>query len=272
MPELPEVERYRRLAELALGRRVVSVEAPDPWYLKGGLTGPLVTAALVGRELTGARRIGKLLLLDTGAAGDAGLGPGTPAGPTLGLRFGMTGRLMVDGRAGVEALLRSSPAPRADWERFSLRFPDGGALAIQDPRRLGGVELDPDEARLGPDVMGLRAARLGDALAGSAAPLKARLLDQSRIAGVGNLLADEALWRAGLAPGRPAGGLSAAELRRLHRHLVATVEDLTRRGGSHTGDLLPARRPGGRCPKDGAELSRATIGGRTTWWCPRHQH
>lgn len=101
--------------------------------------------------------------------------------------------------------------------------------------------------------------------------MKARLLDQARVAGVGNLIADEVLWRAGIDPGREAGSLTAAELRRLHRHLRATLDDLLERGGSHTGDVYRSRTPGGTCPKDGTPMVRRTIGGRTTWSCPRHQ-
>lgn len=115
-------------------------------------------------------------------------------------------------------------------------------------------------------LAGLRAA-----LGTSTAPLKARLMNQAHVAGVGNLLADEALWRAGLDPRRAARDLSDAEVRRLHKHLRATVSELSARGGSHTGDLRIHRAPGGRCPKDGAELERGTVGGRTTWWCPKHQ-
>jgi formamidopyrimidine-DNA glycosylase len=101
--------------------------------------------------------------------------------------------------------------------------------------------------------------------------LKARLLDQGRVAGVGNLIADEALWRAGLDPARPAGSLTPAETRRLHKHLRATVEELLERGGSHTGDVFHARNPEGRCPRDGTPMIRRTVGGRTTWSCPTHQ-
>ena len=255
MPELPEVEAYRRLAERALGRRIVTVDAPDAWYLKAGAS----PAALVGRRFTAARRIGKLLLLDT------------DGGPTLGLRFGMTGRLLVDGTAGVDSLLYSSNRALEAWDRFAVRFEDGGDLRMRDPRRLGGVLLDPDEAVLGPDAVTLTVAQLRTVLAGSSAPLKARLMDQGRLAGIGNLLADEALWRAGLAPTRAAGSLSAAEVRRLHRHLVGTVADLMGRGGSHTGDLMGERMPGGVCPKDGTPLRRDTVGGRTSWWCPAPQ-
>jgi formamidopyrimidine-DNA glycosylase len=255
VPELPEVEAYRRLAEKALGRRIVAVDAPDAWYLKGGAS----PAVLVGHRFTTARRIGKLLLLDT------------DDGPTLGLRFGMTGRLLVDGTAGVDSLLYSSNRGLDAWDRFAVRFEDGGDLRVRDPRRLGGVLLDPDEALLGPDAVTLTVAQLRTALAGSSAPLKARLMDQARLAGIGNLLADEVLWRAGLAPTRAAGSLSAAEVRRLHRHLVGTVADLMGRGGSHTGDLMGERMSGGVCPKDGTPLRRDTVGGRTTFWCPTHQ-
>ena len=260
MPELPEVEAYRRLAEeRALGRRVRRVLAPDDWFLKRGLTAAAARRALKGRTFVAARRTGKLLLLDT----DGG-------GPTLGLRFGMTGRLIVDGSAGVDQLLYSSLRDETAWDRFAVRFDDGGDLRVRDPRRLGGVELDPDEARLGVDALAVRPAELG-ALLRSTAPLKARLMDQSRIAGIGNLLVDEMLWRAGLDPARPAGSLEPVEVRRLHRHLRGTVEDLIERGGSHTGDLQPARVPGGTCPRDGTPLLRRTVGGRTTWSCPAHQ-
>jgi formamidopyrimidine-DNA glycosylase len=256
VPELPEVEAYRRLAERALGRRIVAVNAPDQWYLKGGAD----PSTLVGRTFTDCRRIGKLLLLDT-----------DDDGPTLGLRFGMTGRLLVDGEAGVDRLLYTSDRVLDAWDRFAVRFEDGGGLRVRDPRRLGGVLLDPDVAAMGPDAATVTLGQLRRCLADSTAPLKARLMDQARLAGIGNLLADEALWRAGLAPIRPAGSLTAAELRRLHRHVVGTVESLGGRGGSHTGDLMPERRPGGACPKDGTPLRRDTVGGRTTWWCPRHQ-
>jgi formamidopyrimidine-DNA glycosylase len=260
VPELPEVEAYRRIAERALHRHIAGVDAPDDWYLKRGLDAEVVRAALVGREFTAARRIGKLLLLDV-----------SDDGPVLGLRFGMTGRLLVDGAAGVDKLLYSSHQELERFDRFMVRFADGGDLRMRDPRRLGGVELDPDEGRLGPDALSLTPAALRGALAGSEAPLKARLMDQARIAGVGNLIADEALWRAGLSPVRAAGSLTPAELRRLHKHLTGTVVDLIERGGSHTGDFLPARVPGGTCPRDGTPLRRETVGGRTTFWCPRHQ-
>lgn len=260
MPELPEVESYRRLAAAsALGRPISSVRASDAWYLKRGTVGEAVAAALVGRRFVASRRRGKLMMLDT------------DDGTVLGLRFGMSGRLLVDGEAGVDRLLYGRPGTHPRHHRFAVVFGDGGSMVVSDPRRLGGVELDPDVSRLGPDALGVTLAQLRDALAGTEVALKARLLDQSRLAGVGNLIADEVLWRAGLSPLRPAGALPASALRRLHTHLTAGLEDLIERGGSHTGDLMPHRRTGGLCPRDGSALVRSTVGGRTTWWCPKHQ-
>lgn len=259
MPELAEVEYYRRLAETALGREIAGVDAPDAWFLKGGLTGVALRRALVGRTFDCARRIGKLLLLDTN-------------GPVVGLRFGMTGVLLVDGSRGVDDLRYSSPRDEPAWDRVTFRFTGGGDLRIRDPRRLGAVLLDPDESSLGADAATATLAELRTALGASTAPLKARLMDQSRLAGVGNLAADEILWRAGLDPARPAGSLTTDEQRRLHRHLRTTFADLLARGGSHTGRLQEHRVPGGRCPRDGAELERRTIGARTTWSCPQHQN
>lgn len=259
MPELPEVEAYRRLAEDALERPIKAVHAPDAWFLKGATTARALRSALVGEVIVAARRRGKLLLLDVGDTA------------VLGVHFGMTGRLVVDERAGVDRLEYSSQRDEPAWDRFVLRFADGGQLRVNDARRLGGVHLDPDEEKLGPDALTLRPAELVGVLEGSAAPLKARLLDQSRIAGIGNLLGDEVLWRAGLDPARPAGSLSSTEMRRLHRHLVGTIEELSRRGGSHTGDLQAERHRLGVCPRDGTPLLRRTVGGRTTFSCPRHQ-
>jgi formamidopyrimidine-DNA glycosylase len=96
-------------------------------------------------------------------------------------------------------------------------------------------------------------------------------MDQARVAGVGNLVADEVLWRACLDPARPAGNLTAQETRRLARVLRSTLADLLRRGGSHTGDLMPERQAGGRCPRDATPLVRRRVGGRTTWSCPACQ-
>lgn len=256
-----EVETYRRQAERVVGRTVATVDAPDAWYLKGCEAGE-VAAAVSGRTVTGARRRGKLLVLDFDGPGEGG---------RLGLRFGMTGRLVVDGAAEIERLEYSSDRDDPEWDRFALHFTDGSDLRMRDPRRLGGVALDPDEDSLGVDALAAGPDDLARALGASRAPLKARLMDQARLAGIGNLLADEILWRAALDPARPAGGLGEDELASLHRALGEVLADLAARGGSHTGDVRQAAALDGLCPRDGAALVRRQVGGRTTVSCPVHQ-
>jgi len=260
MPEILEVEVYRRLSEEAVGREIASIVVADPHCLTRQTPRGL-RSALVGRRFVAARRIGKLMVLDTD-------------GPSVGMRFGMTGGLVLDDRAAIDRLLYSAGRYSDQWVRCVFGFKDGGALSFHDPRRFGRVELGPDESVLGPDALTLTKAQLRRALAAGRPPgpaLKARLLDQSAIAGIGNLLADEILWRAGLSPTRPSGALDDQELARLHRTITTTLRQLGTRGGSHTGDLMAERHPGGHCPKDGVELVGAAVGGRTTWWCPHHQ-
>lgn len=258
MPEGIEIEIYRRAADGAVGRTISEVIAPDDYFLKH-TTAEELTAALMGGVVTSTGRRGKLMLL--GVDGEQA---------ALGLRFGMTGRLILDGAAPIDKLEYSSGRDDPAWDRLALRLDDGGLLRINDPRRLGGVELAPDLTALGIDFLDATPARLRGQL-DSAVALKARLLDQKRIAGIGNLIADETLWRAGLDPARAARSLSHEEVKKLSRVLRSTVKILFARGGSHTGDLQEHRHREGRCPKDGALLDRRTIGGRTTFSCPQHQ-
>lgn len=265
MPEILEVETYRQQAAEVVGRTIVGVDAPDAWFVKG--TEPAdVVATVTGRRVLAARRRGKLLVLDLGDDGGA-----DDDVVRLGLRFGMTGRLIVDGAAAIDRLEYSSDRDDPAWDRFALHFGDGSELRLRDPRRLGGVSLEPDEDRLGPDALTMTRPELTRALGASAAPLKARLLDQSRVAGIGNLLADEILWRAGLDPTRPAGALHPDEVTSLCEAVHDVLVDLTHRGGSHTGDLRQAAALDGLCPRDGVPLVRRQVGGRTTVSCPSHQ-
>jgi formamidopyrimidine-DNA glycosylase len=260
MPELVEVELYRRMAQPLVGATVSSVDVADSRFLRGasGAGGAAAFgSALSGRTLTGTDRIGKLLLVHTD-------------GPTLGLRFGMTGVLGVDGDDGLDELVYGPSRRDPAWVRLRI-VTTAGELFVRDPRILGSAELDPDTGALGPDATTITAGQLAAALRGSRTAVKARLLDQRRVAGVGNLIADEVLWRASLAPQRPAGSLTPPEVRRLHRHVRSTVADLLERGGSHLGRMTDQRRAGGCCPLDATPLQRATVGGRTSWWCPAHQ-
>ncbi len=277
MPELPEVETARSALEhAALGRRIVEVDDSDRYTCRPHPDGE-IRAALLGRELTGAFRRGKSLWCTT-----SGIGEGTTPGPVLGLHLGMSGHLLISDPAGVVtdggdwmngryAKAEATGKDLTRWDRFGLRFADGGALRFFDPRRLGRVRLDPNVDALGPDAATVSAQEFVTRIARSKAPVKARLLDQSVIAGVGNLLADEIFWQARIAPTRPADELSSTELTTLHRAVHTTVAAAIEHGGSHTGTFIEFRGPARRCPRCGAELARATVGGRTTWWCPVDQ-
>ncbi len=257
MPELIEIERYRRLAEGVIGRRIRSVDV-DPLAVAPRPPTEIV-ARLVGHVAVATRRVGKLLIVDLDDGG------------ALGLRFGMTGRLLLDGIAGLDDLRYGSNRENPQWDRFRADLDDGGTLVVRDPRRLGRVELDPDLTRLGPDAATIGADALGRALDGTTSPLKARLLDQRRIAGLGNLLVDEVCWRSGVDPARPAGELGRTDVVRLARSVRTTIADLDRRGGSHLGDLQPARDGRTGCPRCGGPVQRRRIGGRTTISCPTDQ-
>jgi formamidopyrimidine-DNA glycosylase len=246
VPELPEAERARLQIEKVLGREIVAVDDRDSYVSRPHAPGE-IAAALTGRRLTAAHRRGKFLWAET----DGG-------GPELGLHLGMSGRIVLD----------EEPV---GWDRFALEFADGTRMALRDKRRLGRAVIEPDFSHVGPDAAEVSRAEFRRRIGRGSAPLKARLLDQKAIAGVGNLLADEILWRARLSPRRPTGSLSEPELDLLRRELRAAVRSAIRRGGAHTGDLNPHRERGGHCPRCGAELCRATIGGRTTYWCPVEQ-
>jgi formamidopyrimidine-DNA glycosylase len=247
MPELPEAERARRQLERVVGRQIVAVDDRDTYVCRPHAPGE-IAAALTGHRLTDTHRRGKFLWAET------------DGGPMLGLHLGMAGSLTVD----------EAPAPR-NWDRFVLDFEDGGRLALRDKRRLGRAVLEPDFSRVGPDAAEVGRDEFRRRVGRGTAPLKARLLDQSVISGIGNLLADEILWRARLGPRRVPDQLTTGELDRLRRSTRAAMRDAIRLGGAHTGHLIPHREREGRCPRCGTPLERATIGGRTTFWCPACQ-
>jgi formamidopyrimidine-DNA glycosylase len=260
MPEILEVESYRLLADRVVGERVRRGWADD--FAAKKLTSPSAWArAVKGLTIVATARRGKLLVLETD-------------GVDLGVRFGMTGVLLLDGEAGIEGLFYGPHTYRSEWVRGGLEFVSGSRLVLHDPRRLARFEIDPDLDEMGPDALSITTREFDRALEsarGDGPAVKARLLDQSAIAGVGNLLADEALFRAGIDPRTPIGRIDSARRRKLHSALRQTTRTLGRRGGSHTGDHMIARFPGAVCPRDGATMSMATIGGRTTYWCPAHQ-
>ena len=254
VPEVLEVELTRRGMLGLAGEQVGTVERTDPLVVAEG-----VDAMIRGATVTGFDRRGKQLVL-------------VSDGPSVGIHLGMTGRVLLDDISTIGELAYGSRDDHPQWDRWALVFRSGRRLRLHDPRRLARVVLDPDLARLGPDALTLRRADLAGALHRRRAPLKAVLLDQQAIAGLGNMIVDEVLWWAGLDPHRVAGELPDEEVADLHTHLRRRLPVMLRRGGSHTGTLSPAVRMHlGPCPRDGSQLARSVVGGRTTVWCPDHQ-
>jgi formamidopyrimidine-DNA glycosylase len=273
MPELPEVETIRRrLAPLLEGATIEDAEIVDP-LLTRPVDPALVANALVGERIAAVERRGKYLLWRLGS------------GRTLVVHLRMTGSL------------RHAPAgnlPDDAYLRATLALDTGARLGYRDVRRFGTWELlDADHvrpylaARLGPEPRSssFTAGRLAGLMEGRRAPVKAFLLDQRRIAGVGNIYADEALWRARIHPLRPAGSLDRAEVARLHRALRAALrKGIELRGSTLSTYVTPDGDTGGMqhefhvygrlgepCDRCGRPIERIVVGGRGTWFCPHCQ-
>jgi formamidopyrimidine-DNA glycosylase len=246
MPELPEVERARQTLESALGRTIVAVDDRDSYVCRPHPPGEL-NAALTGHTLASAHRRGKFMWLET------------DDGPALGLHLGMAGRIVVD------------PEDSSRWDRFALEFADGGRLVLRDKRRLGRAVLNPNFSHVGPDAAEVGREDFRRLIGAGRTPIKARLLNQRAISGIGNLLADEILWQARISPLRSTAELTTDDLDELRRELRAAVRSAIRKGGAHTGRFIQARGPDGVCPRDGHALARGRVGGRTSYWCPACQ-
>jgi formamidopyrimidine-DNA glycosylase len=244
MPELPEAERARQKLESVLGRRIAAVDDRDTYVCRPHAPGEIADA-LVGHELASAHRRGKFLWLDTAD------------GPVLGLHLGMAGQIVLEG-----------PGEHPRWDRFAVEFDDGTRFALRDKRRLSRAFLNPDFTHVGPDAAVVGREDFRRRIGAGRAPVKARLLDQHAISGVGNLLADQALWQARIAPQRRVSELSVEDLDRLRRALRSAVRSAIRKGGAHTGNFIAARGREGVCPRFGHPLERGVVGGRTTYWCP----
>ncbi len=272
VPELPEVETIRRdLDPLVAGRRITAVDV-DPGtlgLLAGGVPLEALQAVLVGRTVTGVGRRGKYLLF------------GLDDGRTFVAHLRMTGRIVW----------RDSAAPPEPYERARLTLDDGHDLRWSDLRKFGTWRVVDDPAdvvgKLGPepieDAFTLKAFR--EALAGRTAPVKAVLLDQRRMSGLGNIYVDEALFEARVRPDTSAGALSPAATRRLWAAARAVLErGIENRGASFKdyvdGQGQPGqqhmhvqvfRRDGKPCYACGSIILRAVVGGRGTHFCPHCQ-
>lgn len=277
VPELPEVENARQVVEKALDRTIAGVDDRDEFVCRPHRPGEIDTA-LKGGRLVAAHRRGKTMWCDTVTA-DGG------EGPHLGIHLGMGGRIFVTGPSGDANSLYAGGDPhvggmprrpderpdKPEWDRVRITFTDGGELRLFDKRRLGRVHLEPDLDALGPDAAEISRDEFRARVGKGTAPIKARLLDQSVLAGVGNLLADQTLWQARLSPSRPAGELSTEDLDALRRELRKATRSAIAQGGVHTGEVIAHRGKDETCPRCGAPMVRGTVGGRTTWWCEAEQ-
>ena len=273
MPELPEVETTARgLRPRLVGRVIRSVGALD-WPNMLPLNEPAeLEAALPGQTIAAVERRGKYLLL----------------------RLSDGGALVIHRKMSGNLLLRPAEAPPARHTHLVLTLDDGAALHFVDPRKFGRIYLFASDeqldrflaARLGPEPLdGLTPARLAALLAGRRGRLKSLLLDQTFLAGLGNLYTDEALWLAKLHPSRPADSLSPLEIGRLSRAIRQVLERAIERRGTTLNDYVGALgepgdnqhylevygRAGQPCRRCGETVERLLVAQRGTWLCRRCQ-
>jgi formamidopyrimidine-DNA glycosylase len=265
MPELPEVETFKRyLDSTSLHQRIANVEVQDSYVLKH-VSARELKRRLKGRCFENSQRHGKHLFV---RAGDDAPSPRLlRASLWLRLHFGMTGSL--------EYLKPEDIAPKT--ARVIFCFANSCRLAFDDQRKFGEIELIEDVEEflrtraLGPDALEVSFSQFNAILGKNRGAVKAILLNQQLIAGIGNLYADEILFRARLHPATNATRLSDKDLTRLFRatryvlvKAIALKTDFNRLPKSW---LLKRRGNQGKCPRCGRALKSATIGGRTSWFC-----
>jgi formamidopyrimidine-DNA glycosylase len=287
MPELPEVETVCRQLEPEIeGHRIEALEVLDPRWCRP--TPPAVLeAAVEGERIEGLGRRGKYLLL--ALEGER----------TLVMHLRMTGNLiLVEGESKLDPsegrrLYEGERSVSERRLRARFQLDDGRQLWFTDPRRFGeaflidDADLDQRFAKLGvePFSDAFTAEALGEIAAGRTVPLKSFLLDQSGVAGVGNIYADEALFRARLHPLSPAGSMKPEHLEALRDAVVAALEAGIDGGGASIDDYRDGRgekgtmqdeflvhtREGEACPRCGGEIVRIVVSGRSTYCCPSCQ-
>jgi formamidopyrimidine-DNA glycosylase len=261
MPELPDVEVYKRyLDSTALHRKVSDVEVLDAKVLQG-MSRKDVSGHLTGRTLSSSHRHGKHLLAQVRDEG------------WLALHFGMTGFLRY----------YRNDDEKPDHPRLIIHFSNGYHLAYDLTRKLGRVEWAEsvkqfvEKHDLGPDPLddSLTPERFTELLKGKRGKIKSALMDQSLIAGLGNIYTDEVLFHAGIHPRTDTGSLDEQDMKNLYREiqhvLSKAVESSADPEQLPSGWLLPARGSGKPCPKCGGELTREKVGGRSSWYCTSHQ-
>ena len=262
MPELPEVETVvRSLAPLA-GRRIVSAEFRGLRVLRGGNPDRLA-GLLAGRRIAGIRRYGKFIVMALESGGH------------LVIHLGMTGRLLLGGTPGKHT-----------HAIFTL---DGGVLLYDDSRQFGSIEWSDEfparVARLGPEPLETTFAEFSRALKAHRTRIKALLLNQRFLRGLGNIYADEALFRAGIHPLAMASRIGGERPQRLYDAIRAVLSEAIAAGGSSISDYVDAegrrgffqfdhrvyQRTGEPCLRCGSRIRRVLVAQRSSHFCPRCQ-
>jgi formamidopyrimidine-DNA glycosylase len=273
MPELPEVETVRRTLTPAIGAQITRVWTSGKGLHMQRAPSKAKLGKLVGTRITGLRRIGKYLLVDTDGE------------HSLLVHLGMSGRFRI----------QRADEPRAPHTHVVLGLADGRELRFVDPRRFGQVDVAPRHdprahpalAMLGPDPLtdGIDPDAFYARARGKQAILKAFLLDQTVLAGVGNIYASEALWRARLKPTLRAHQLTRASAHALAAAVTAVIAHALDKGGTSLKDFVDAdgregenadylqvyAREGEPCPSCRRTIKRAVHQGRATFYCPRCQ-
>ncbi|MGA2275779.1 MAG: bifunctional DNA-formamidopyrimidine glycosylase/DNA-(apurinic or apyrimidinic site) lyase [Bryobacteraceae bacterium] len=262
MPELPEVETVVRSIAPLVGRRIVSAEFRAARIFRGG-DPERMAARLAGRRIAAIRRYGKFILVSLSGGG------------YLLLHLGMTGRLLVGG----------APSKHT----HAILTLDRGVLQFDDSRQFGAIEVHEDfparVARLGPEPLEITAQRFARSLRRHRTCVKALLLNQAFVRGVGNIYADEALFRAGIHPMAHTARLRQDRALRLHQALAAVLTEAIAAGGSSVSDYVDAdgrrgffqvshrvyRRTGEPCVNCGAAIRRVLVAQRSSHFCPRCQ-
>jgi formamidopyrimidine-DNA glycosylase len=272
MPELPEVETVRRALDAHVVGRTVSRISGNTIAMRRPLDPPALDRRMRGHRLSAPRRRGKFLLIDTESPG------------TLMVHLGMSGRLLME----------APEAPMLPHTHLVIHLDDGRQLRLVDPRRFGLAwwlepgeeEGDPSLASLGIEPLEPQMPdRLPLLFRKRRAPLKSLLLDQRLVAGIGNIYACEALWRAGIRPTRSGHRTAIPRLRKLAVEVQDVLIEAIEQGGTTIRDFAAPSgdfgyfavqlqvygRDGNPCPKCGGVLRDARVAGRSTVWCKRCQ-
>jgi formamidopyrimidine-DNA glycosylase len=262
MPELPEVETVTRSITPLIGRRIVSAEFRCLRILRGG-DPDRISAALAGRKIAGVKRYGKFIVASLGGGG------------YLTIHLGMTGRLLLGGPTGRHT--------------HAILTLDKGVLLYDDSRQFGCIEYSSEfpkrVARLGPEPLEIGVEDFVAGLKRRKTTVKALLLNQAFVRGIGNIYADEALFRAGIHPQAMAARLRADRARKLHAAIGEVLSQAIEAGGSSISDYVDAegrkgffqfqhrvyQRTGEPCVKCGAPVKRVLVAQRSSHFCARCQ-